>query len=348
VIGKGKSTDHEHVELTHLVTQTTLLSYYLHVYSLPIVIKSPLRVDNHPSFGLKMTDGGSIYYKDFKTGDHGNIFSLLGKLWDMDIYDVVAKIIKDVPIIRDSNTPEVQINETTASIPGATNSNSQLACKIRSWKPYDIEYWEQYGCSLPWLQFAQIFPISHMIVTNSNGTFNIPTEKYAYVYVEFKDGIESLKFYQPYSVAHKWTNKHDASVWDLWEQLPPTGDKLIIASSRKDAVCVWENTGIPSCSLQTESYLPKSQVIDELKSRFKQIYVLYDNDYTKEVNYGKQYGQHLATEHNLIPLIIPTTYFSKDPSDLCKNKGRQKVNEVIWNLVNGISQTSEDIDTLPF
>ena len=54
----------------------------------------------------------------------------------------------------------------------------------------------------------------------------IPAEKYAYVFVEFKDNVESLKIYQPFSEFYKWRNKHDSSVWDLWEQLPETGEKF--------------------------------------------------------------------------------------------------------------------------
>ena len=84
-------------------------------------------------------------------------------------------------------------------------------------------------------------------------------------------------------------------------------------------MCIWENTGIPSISLQAESYLPKQHVVQQLKDRFRKVYVLYDNDFnsTKE-NYGRIFGKTMAESFDLIQLEIPNKYESKDPSDLCK------------------------------
>ena len=119
----------------------------------------------------------------------------------------------------------------------------------------------------------------------------------------------------------------------MWQQLPKFGDNLIITSSRKDALCIWENSGIPSCSLQAESYLPKKHVIQELKDRFKNIYVLYDNDFDKEKNYGDIYGEELSKQFELIKLKLPDELKVKDTSDLCKTYGRKKVKEIINNLI---------------
>ena len=37
----------------------------------------------------------------------------------------------------------------------------------------------------------------------------IPCEKYAYAYIEFKDGLPTYKIYQPFSENYKWLNNHD-------------------------------------------------------------------------------------------------------------------------------------------
>lgn len=337
MFAKGDSNIITVGELEKIVTQVEMLGHYFLIDTLPTVICSPLRVDRNPSFGIYPRENGKIGYKDFKTSDDGDIYTLLGELWGTSLYDTTSRIYSDLQSIIDKR----KIN-TIKIIPShghkvkRFSKESILKCKVRDWKPWDIAYWEQYGVSLEWLKFAKVYPISHILITQKEKSFVLPADKLAYVYVEFKDGVESLKIYQPYNEEYKWTNKHDASVWDLWQQLPETGDYLIITSSRKDALCIWENTGIPSCSLQAESFLPKESVVNELKTRFKHVFILYDNDYTKEENYGEIHGKHMAEEFGLIQLSIPTILESKDPSDLCKNngsQGRRIVRQTIIELI---------------
>lgn len=208
--------------------------------------------------------------------------------------------------------------------------------KVREWRDYDLDYWGKFGISLPWLKFAEVYPVSQVFITKGDKNFIIPADKYAYVYVEKKSGEVSLKVYQPLSTTHKWINKHDSSVWSLWNQLPKQGEYLIITSSLKDSLCIWENTGIPACSLQAESYLPKEHVVRKLKSRFKKIFVLYDNDFTKEVNYGRLYGAHIAKELGLIQIELPEALGAKDSSDLYSLRGKEVLVKTIKELVTKV------------
>lgn len=314
------------------VREFDILSHYLGISSVPCIINSPLRVDKNPSFGLWTKDENRIFYRDFATKEKGDIFSLFEQLWKTDYAGVVNQIYKDLPKIH-SNKGKIK------TLDGARNHKTYdkdtiLECKTREWREYDLKYWEQYGISLKWLKFGDIYPISYVILTKSGNRYDIPAEKYAYAYVERKDDNISLKIYQPFSEKFKWSNKHDGSVWDLWTKLPKEGEELIITSSRKDALCIWENTGIPSLSLQAESYLPKHHVVQQLKERFKIIYVLYDNDFKSDINYGQILGKSMATEFDLIQLEIPNVFESKDTSDLCKNFNRTVVKEVILRLIN--------------
>ena len=154
-------------------------------------------------------------------------------------------------------------------IPILKKSKYELNVKIRKLKKYDIEFWESFGINEKWLNFGLIYPISHIFLHNDQVDYLFSADKYAYVYIEYKDNIPTFKIYQPYSNKTKWLNNHDKSVWDLWNKLPVEGDNLIITSSRKDALCIWANCNIPSTSLQAESYLPKQQVVKQLKERFK-------------------------------------------------------------------------------
>src|SRR5574344_732702 len=324
------------------VRELDILSYYLGISNVPCIIKSPLRVDRHPSFGIYSRDGERIYYHDFATKDRGSIFQLLMKLWNVN-YNIMLQIINnDLPKIPSCKN-NIKITNDFNISSKTYNKDTNLECKIRDWKDYDFEYWEQYGISEQWLKFGDIYPISYIILTKNGNRYSIPAEQYAYVYVERKDGNISLKIYQPFSTKFKWSNKHDGSVWDLWTKLPEKGENLIITSSRKDALCIWENTGIPALSLQAESYLPKKHVVQQLKDRFKNIYVLYDNDFQSDENHGKILGEMMANEFNLIQIEIPNEYKSKDTSDLCKNYNRQTVKKVILDLLNNAINYNKSI-----
>lgn len=318
------------INLSDILAKTSeeeVLARYLSVTQLPSVINSPLRQDNKPSFYLYFNDENKIKWKDFATGEYGNLWSLLCRMWNMPYDKVLLKVYNDKIDSKSVRKKTIHHNHNHTS-------DTTIQCKIRSWQKYDIDYWESYGISLKWLKFGEIYPISH-IFFNKNGTiYTFPADKYAYVYIERKDNIVTLKIYQPLVAdkSKKWFNSHNSSVWDLWTKLPKTGDKLIITSSRKDALAIWENTGIPATSMQAESNLPKAQVIQELKDRFKKIYVLYDNDYTKKENYGRKFGKHLAETYGLTQIEIPEEYKSKDSSDLAKNHGREVLTKVIHDL----------------
>lgn len=335
MFSKGRVLNITKEDILNYISEGDILKYYLGISKIPCVINSPLRPDKNPSFGMYSLDNKKVYYKDFSTKDTGDTFMLFSKLWNLDMGETLNKIYNDILKNKISNNSNIEINKTEIFKKGKIiyNENIDLKCKIRQWQKHDLLYWEQYGISLDWLIFSNTYPISHIIIKKNNKKYVINADKYAYVYVEFKDKIESLKIYQPFNEKYKWSNKHDGSVWDLWQQLPKFGENLIITSSRKDALCIWENSGIPACSLQAESYLPKKHVIQELKDRFKNIYVLYDNDFDKEKNYGDIYGEELSKQFELIKLKLPDELKVKDTSDLCKTYGRKKVKEIINNLI---------------
>ena len=312
-------------DVREITSDDEVVSKYLGINSVPIIMLSPLRKDKNPSLSIFRLPDGNIGYKDFGTGEKGIVYDLLSKLWNISIKQVYRRIIDDY---SPSNT---LINKTKRQRK-LRKSCTTLNVKTREWRDWDLEYWNKYGVSKEWLEYAEVYPISTLFFNNDKTT--IPAEKYAYVYVERKDNKVTLKVYQPYSERFKWISKHDSSVWDLWTKIPITGDKLIITSSRKDALCVWSNSGIPSLSLQGEGYIPKESVINELKSRYKDIYVLYDNDFQSDVNHGRLYGKHLSEMFNLKQIEIPDEYKSKDPSDLCMNYGREVVRNVILQLTN--------------
>ena len=327
----SKGTDTISIDdVRRITTDYEVVNKYLGISVVPSNINSILREDKNPSLCI-FPYKDSLFFKDFGTNQSGNIYQLLSLYWNIPLNQVYRKIYNDFTSANYKSCCKNKISKTIIK----KKSNINIKVKIRNWKPWDIEYWSSYGISLKWLEYCDIFPISHIFLIHQNGEqLTISADKYAYVYIERKDNKVSLKIYQPYSTNFKWMSKHDASVWDLWTKIPEKGDKLIITSSRKDALCLWANTGIPSLSLQGEGYVPKEKVINQLKERYNKIYVFYDNDFKNKVNNGRNYGRILAEKFNLQQIEIPTEYKSKDPSDLYKNWGKEVFLNVINQLIN--------------
>ena len=328
----SKGTDTISIDdVRRITTDYEVVNKYLGISVVPSNINSILREDKNPSLCI-FPYKDSLFFKDFGTNQSGNIYQLLSLYWNIPLNQVYRKIYND---FTSTNYKSCCCKNKISKTIIKKKSNINIKVKIRNWKPWDIEYWSSYGISLKWLEYCDIFPISHIFLIHQNGEqLIISADKYAYVYIERKDNKVSLKIYQPYSTNFKWMSKHDASVWDLWTKIPEKGDKLIITSSRKDALCLWANTGIPSLSLQGEGYVPKEKVINQLKERYNKIYVFYDNDFENKVNNGRNYGRILAEKFNLQQIEIPTEYKSKDPSDLYKNWGKEVFLNVINQLIN--------------
>lgn len=301
------------------VSEEDILAYYFHIYRVPALVNSPLREDHNPSFSIYINPNGKLIGYDFGIKTSYGLFDMLMQYFHMGFSDVLNMIWKDMCQIT---TKQSQNNVVRTYL--HKHENIKLEVKTRVFKDYDLAFWNSFGINKQWLRFGRVFAISDIIKKSDNCTTYIPADRYAYVYVEFKDGVQSLKIYQPFNQRYKWISDGNNSVWSLWDQLPESGDKLIITSSLKDSLCLWANLDIPSCSLQSEVVIPKQQVINQLKERFKQIYILYDNDYTKLQNTGQIHAQKLAEKYELINICIDEQWETKDPSDFYKKHGKQQ------------------------
>lgn len=337
-IGKSNPS----VTLDDILSKTTeadILAYYLGVTEIPCVIHSPLRIDNKASFGLYSRDGHRVYYVDFATKDRGNTFDILCKLWGCNYIEALAKIAHD---ISKFSTKDLGINTSKQHLTPKIFklNNTELQCKVRDWAPHDIEYWASYGISLDWLKYAEVYPISHKIVIKDGNKYAFGADRYAYAYVEHKEGKVTLKIYQPKNTkGYKWSNKHDKSVISLWTKIPEYGDKVCICSSLKDALCLWSNLGIPALSIQGEGYNMSNTAANELKRRYKEIYILLDNDEA-----GLKDGLSLSESTGFINLVLPKFKEGKDISDAYKVLGKER-----WlKLIKPLFFPSESEDDLPF
>lgn len=350
VVGKTSQTISKE-DIFSKYTEAEILAAAFPVKSLPCRIKSPFRADNHPSFSFFLGDDEKVRYKDFgDSNEKGGLLDFLCKYWNCSFRQCLDKICQ-LPL-KEHEAIGIKTRQFKMLTKKEADTLSKVQVAIRPWKDYDYEYWSRYGVEKQWLKYAEVYPISHKIVTKRESskdkpkTFVFSADKYAYCFVERKDGELQLKIYQPYSKDFKWCSKFDASVWSLWTKIPKQGDNLIIGSSVKDCLNISCNLHIPAICMQGEGYLPKPQVMEELKKRYRKIIVFYDNDYTNERNPGRQDSLKLAGEYNLERVEIPAIYSAKDPSDLYFKYGKDKYLEIMHEILDPVLWKDDGIGFL--
>ena len=308
------------------VTQESIFSFYMEEdISETGVFNSPLREDRTPSFSIfyHRVHRDTLIFYDLATGDSGDFIVLVQKMFKVSYPDALMKIAYDFDLSTfDVNTTK-KLQEHHKIV---SKKPVELGVKLRKWLIKDKDYWTQFGIIKKTLEKYHVYPISHIFL-NDNCT---KAHEYAYVYVEFKDGKKSYKIYQPLEVkTKKWLNNADYSTHQGYEQLPKTGDLLIITKSLKDVMSIHDCLDIPAIGLQSETVMVKDSVMEEYKQRFKRVYCLFDNDKA-----GKALADKFYESYNIPYFFMPEIPNIKDFSDTVKELGVKEAEEIFYEQSN--------------
>ena len=257
-----------------------------------------LREDSHPSFGTYKS-GNSIRFRDFSTGDSGNAIEFVKRLFQLsDIKEVYDKLKED---FQNYIPSKVQINNT---------ERKHIGIIRQDFTDIDRLYWQSFNISEDTLVRYDVFSIKHYLVNGEvKGSYFDTDPLYAYKV------FDKFKIYRPLTTnkSNKW--RGNLSTYDLqgYQQLPESGDLLIITKSLKDVMVLYE-LGYNAVAPPSETSPIPKVVMDHLQSRFKKIVILYDRDHT-----GINYTRHLIRNYGCDFAFVDRVYHCKDISDLVKN-----------------------------
>jgi len=281
--------------------------------------KSDLRKDNSPTVSIAMLNG-RLRYKDFGQPEHSfDCFSYIGYKYNLDFYGVLTYIDLNFHLglstgVRSQRTVrkvEPTIREKT---------RSQIKVRVRRWNAQDAYFWKQFNISKHLLSIFDVLPITHYWINEQRFTCNSISYRY-----RFDCGY---KIYRPLERDFKWSSNVGAQCLQGYHQLPERGEVVFLTSSLKDVMCL-ASIGYPSFALQSEMLMPEEGTIKEAKERFKEVIVLYDNDYTKASNPGQTMAKKICSKYGLDNLTIPSHLCAKDISDLVKDHGIEIAKNVI-------------------
>ena len=298
-----------------------LTTVFPEINNIPCKISSPFRRDSNPSFSIYLDNDNHIRFKDFGENEtKGGLLDLLCKKWNCSFYQVFDKILETMQKQEKGSDVTIKPKQIKIMTRKESSELTKIQVAVRPWQQYDLDYWQSYGITKPWLKYAEIYPISHKIVTKKDketgktSKYIFPADQLAYVYVERKEGNLSLKIYQPYNTnGFKWCSRMDASVISLWTKVPEYGDRIAICSSVKDALCLSANIHIPAVAPQGEGYNISNTAVNELKRRYEKVFICFDTDEP-----GLKDAKNLS-EKTGFPFIVPDLGTCKDISDFYKS-----------------------------
>jgi DNA primase len=319
-------------EIFKRTTEYDIYSYYMPTkFKIGSIMSSPFHEDKHPSFGIfKDKSSNALLFKDIALDVSGDCIKFVRELYRLTYKQALERIWDDIidgHLIKSDRGKYVQ---------NVYKYRKRLiSVKRKYFTSVDDDYWGQYGIDRDTLKKYNVSPISMFWVDDFPSSIRYTPEQPIYAYRIFN----SFKIYNPLAKLKKDKWRSNCGMYDIqgWEQLPESGDLLVITKSLKDVMTL-SQFNIVAIAPQAEGQLIPEKVVDEAKKRFKRLVMLYDYD-DAGVN-----GANKAKQAYEIPtLYIPKHYLDiygvKDVSDFIKEFGKTKTKALLKELKIAVKET---------
>jgi 5S rRNA maturation endonuclease (ribonuclease M5) len=176
----------------------------------------------------------------------------------------------------------------------------------------DKKYWKQFHISIDTLKRFNVFSIKYFLCNNIvRGVYKDDNPMYAYKV------FDKFKIYRPLASKYtKWrTNLTVRHVQGLEQLQPEGGDLLIITKSLKDVMCLTEMGFHAVASASETTFIPED-ILNNLKSKWKNVVILYDRDAA-----GMQNARQYSKQYGLDAIFVHKKFKAKDVSDAVKANG---------------------------
>ena len=309
-------------------SEEQLMEYYLHLPVKKGLFRSPLRRDKQPTCSFYRNKSGTLIFKDFATGQHLNIFDVVQSIFKCDYFEALRIIANDFGIVRDNalhkNPGKINLNPIKIK----DKEISKIQIEVQEFTDGELKWWGKYGISKDILKRFNVYSCKHVFLNDqlfAESQQHCPIFGY---YGKKYQGLELWRCYFPKRTSFRFITNWPSKKIQGYDQLPKKGKLLVITKSMKDSMCLY-SCGITACAPNSENLFIPDKVLEDLKNRFENIVVLYDNDRPGLYNMAK-----IRKEHpELTYVFIPKRYGSKDISDFYKDHGRKETLNLIKTFI---------------
>lgn len=314
-------------KILNLIDEYHIYSHYLG-FSVKInkPMTSPFRKDKNPSWSLFRSKQNEIMYKDFATGETGNVVKFVQRLFDIRYHEALNKIWKE--LISNSKVKQ-RISRRTIERE-LKEPSKVIGIKRKYFTKTDEDYWSQYGIDRDTLKYFDVIPIESFWVNELQQSFVYTKDCPMYAYKVYN----KFKIYRPYAKRRedKWRNNCGPYDVQGWEQLRNDNDLVIITKSMKDVMVLYK-LGYNAIAPQSENSAIPKKIVDNLKERFNKIVIFFDND-TPGIEAAEKLSVKYQIPYTYLPIDMYLLYKVKDISDVVKELGVNVAEKKMKEILN--------------
>ena len=310
-------------------SEETYMEYYLGIKVAKGLFCSPLRRDNTPTCSFYKNKSGELIFKDFNGSFYGNFISVVMEKYHVSYYKALQIIAEDFNLSK-RHTDKVAVNPIKPSTTVFKDTGpADVRVEIKDFTQEELNWWNSYGITLDILKKFNVYSCKNIFL-NGKLFKTIYKDNFMFGYYGGKkDNLELWRIYFPKQSNYRFLTNWPAKKIQGLKQLKKDGDICVITKSMKDTMCLY-SLGISAIAPNSENLFIADTILERLKSKFKYIIVLYDNDLP-----GIQNMRKIKKKHpELIYFYIPRHYNAKDISDFYKKYGKDKTLEFVKDNLN--------------
>ena len=310
-------------------SEETYMEYYLGIKVAKGLFCSPLRRDNTPTCSFYKNKSGELIFKDFNGSFYVNFISVVMEKYHVSYYKALQIIAEDFNLSK-RHTDKVAVNPIKPSTTVFKDTGpADVRVEIKDFTKEELNWWNSYGITLDILKKFNVYSCKNIFL-NGELFKTIYKDNFMFGYYGGKkDNLELWRIYFPKQSNYRFLTNWPAKKIQGLKQLKKEGDICVITKSMKDTMCLY-SLGISAIAPNSENLFIADTILERLKSKFKYIIVLYDNDLP-----GIQNMRKIKKKHpELIYFYIPRHYNAKDISDFYKKYGKDKTLEFVKDNLN--------------
>lgn len=300
-------------EILQSVSQESVFFSYLGIYpQLGKKYHSPFRKDSNPGCRFEYKNGRLVFVENTRFNN---------KLY-WDIFDVVMYANR----CNFYGARRILSGEKTDLTVQQKHYQAKTKPQIR-FSYADFPNNNLFGISNQLLQKEHIYLVTDYYIRYAGDWIknSIHDPKTTLCIAYYFPKTKNVKLYFPEQLENRWfstCSAEDIFGWDKIDYYASYSDLLIITKSQKDRIYLDYHLEFPAIALQNEGCYLSDESMEILKSKFKTLVLVFDND-----NTGFNLAERFSIKYDIPYLILD--YSVKDIYEACQSFSQHSVQELL-------------------
>lgn len=288
-----------------------------------VYVTSPFRRDNNPGCWFEWY-GDKLIFKDFAEKREKRARDCFQAVRDFFSLSDLGAVSEYIVRNYDSEIAPISFERHKDSV---RKSEKTIEFRAKLFNEQDRLFWSPFQISKVDLIKDGVFSNAYYKIISSEKVTIFRPRDLSYTLTGFGDRV---KIYNPRRKKKgKWFTTCNENDIFGYSELSLFGELLIITKSYKDYRVI-RNQNFECIAFQNEGAFPSDNILLDLAARFKQIFILFDNDEA-----GIKAAMNLVAKFQSLQKEVKYFYspyfYLKDPAEIISVKGEEELNNFLWN-----------------